>query len=117
VASGLAHARDVAAAHGRAPVTGAVYLWAAVDRDGARARRTAVEAVSRIYHQDFQPHADSYLVAGDPAAVTRRIREYAAAGAEQVLVGLACPADAVAETRMATLLAEEVLPDLRAGPA
>jgi alkanesulfonate monooxygenase SsuD/methylene tetrahydromethanopterin reductase-like flavin-dependent oxidoreductase (luciferase family) len=113
LARGLVSATEVAAAHDRPPVGGAVFLWTAVDDDGGRARRTAVEAVGATYAQDFSRYADSYLVSGDPPAVAARIREYAEAGAARILIAPARTPDAAARNRMATLLAAEVLPALR----
>lgn len=112
LARGLATARATAAEHGRPPVGGAVFLWLSVDPDGAQARRIATDSVSAVYQQDFSPHADSYLVAGTPAQVVERIREYEAAGAERILISPASPPDQ--DARMTTLLTQEVLPALRA---
>jgi alkanesulfonate monooxygenase SsuD/methylene tetrahydromethanopterin reductase-like flavin-dependent oxidoreductase (luciferase family) len=111
LARGLETARAAAAEHGRPPVGGAVFLWLSVDSDGVRARRTVVDTVSAIYQQDFTPYVDTYLVAGTPAQVVERIREYEAAGAERVLLSPASPPDQ--DTRMTALLTQEVLPALR----
>jgi alkanesulfonate monooxygenase SsuD/methylene tetrahydromethanopterin reductase-like flavin-dependent oxidoreductase (luciferase family) len=113
LAAGLVRAREVAAAHGRPPVSGAVFLWTAVDTDSRRARSTAIEVVSTTYRQDFRPLADAYLVSGTPDQVVGRIREYAAAGAEQILISPACPPQLDAELAMTRLLTAEVLPALR----
>jgi alkanesulfonate monooxygenase SsuD/methylene tetrahydromethanopterin reductase-like flavin-dependent oxidoreductase (luciferase family) len=111
-ARSLAQAR-VFAAQAQRPETslaGALFIWGSVDADPARARREAVESVSRMYRQDFEPLADRYLLHGDPDMVVARLAEYQAAGADTVIFGPVC----APERRLAvtTLFAESVLPRL-----
>ena len=113
----LAGVRDAASAHGRPAeaVSGAVFAWTCVDRDGDRARRTGIDVVSKAYAQDFAPLADRYLVLGTPEQVATRLAEFAEAGADKILIQPACaPSD---RGRMIDTLAEEVLPLLRPGVA
>lgn len=88
----LAQARDFAEQAGRpgGALTGALFIWGCVDDDSGRARREAVDFVSRVYQQDFKPLADRYLLHGDPDTVTARLTEYHAAGAETVIFCPAC---------------------------
>jgi alkanesulfonate monooxygenase SsuD/methylene tetrahydromethanopterin reductase-like flavin-dependent oxidoreductase (luciferase family) len=110
LSAGLAMARAVAAEHGRPPVEGAFYAWAAVHPDGRHARRVAVEQVGGGYRQDFSRYADTYLVAGTPSDVVARLREYVDAGAGRILIASAAPKD---DPAMARRFADEVLPALR----
>jgi alkanesulfonate monooxygenase SsuD/methylene tetrahydromethanopterin reductase-like flavin-dependent oxidoreductase (luciferase family) len=108
----LAQARVFAAQAHRpeTSLTGAVFIWGSVDADPARARREAVETVSGVYHQDFEPLADRYLLHGDPDMVVARLAEYQAAGADTVIF---CPACAPERRPAVTaLFAESVLPRL-----
>ena len=92
-------------------LAGAVFIWAAFNPNPGRARREAVELVSRIYAQDFDPLADRYLLHGDPDMVAARLAEYHAAVAGTVIFWAACPPErppAVTE-----LFAGAVLPGLR----
>lgn len=109
----LEQVRARARERGRTPdgVRGAVFVWGMVDRDGARARRTAIEAVSATYNQDFSPLADKYLPSGTPDDVAGRLHEYVDAGAETVVFAPACPPDRRAEA--VELFATEVVPLLR----
>jgi alkanesulfonate monooxygenase SsuD/methylene tetrahydromethanopterin reductase-like flavin-dependent oxidoreductase (luciferase family) len=91
-------------------LAGALFIWGSVDADPGRARREAVESVSRTYHQDFSPLADRYLLHGDPDQVTARLAEYAAAGASTVIFSPACAPQRRRE--VAALFAETVLPRL-----
>jgi alkanesulfonate monooxygenase SsuD/methylene tetrahydromethanopterin reductase-like flavin-dependent oxidoreductase (luciferase family) len=112
-ARSLAQAREFARDCGRKAdgLAGAVFIWGSVDPDPGRARREAVEAVSRVYNQDFGPLADRYLLHGDPDQVTARLAEYAEAGASTVIFSPACaPAR---RHEVAALFAEAVLPRLR----
>jgi citrate lyase subunit beta/citryl-CoA lyase len=113
LAASLAGVREAAADLGRAAdsVVGAYFAWTNVDPDDARARRTGLETLSRLYDQDMTPYADRYLVLGCPDRVAERLTEYACAGSATVVIALACPddgAEAVVE-----LFAETVLPALR----
>jgi alkanesulfonate monooxygenase SsuD/methylene tetrahydromethanopterin reductase-like flavin-dependent oxidoreductase (luciferase family) len=105
--------REAAAAADRDPsaVSGAVFAWTCVDADGDWARRTGTDAVSRAYAQDFAPLADRYLVLGTPAQAAERLREFAEAGADQVLLQPACPLSD--RSRVIETLASDLLPALR----
>jgi alkanesulfonate monooxygenase SsuD/methylene tetrahydromethanopterin reductase-like flavin-dependent oxidoreductase (luciferase family) len=112
-------ARSLAAVHAYAQdferdagaLAGALFIWGCVDPDPRRARREAVETVSRVYHQDFSPLADRYLLHGDPDQVTARLSEYAEAGASTVIFSPACPPDRRAE--VTAMFADAVLPRLQ----
>jgi probable F420-dependent oxidoreductase len=110
----LAEVRSTASDAGRSPdtISGAVFAWTCVDEDGAWARRSGIAKVSATYSQDFAGLADRYLVLGTPDEVVARFREFADAGADRVLIQLACePED---RERVITTLAHEVLPRLQA---
>ncbi|MFI5614341.1 LLM class flavin-dependent oxidoreductase [Amycolatopsis sp. NPDC051903] len=113
LADSLTQVRELAAGQGReaADLTGGVYLWSTVDRDGDRARREVVSAISGIYRQDFEPYADRYLLFGTPARVRERIAEFAEAGAQRVVFAPACAAED--RDRVIDLFATEVLPGIR----
>lgn len=81
------------------------------DPDGVRAERWAVQTLNRMYGQDFTPLAGRYLVAGTPAYCRQRLQEYADAGAQAVLLSLACPPEA--EERVLNTLVSEVIPAWR----
>jgi alkanesulfonate monooxygenase SsuD/methylene tetrahydromethanopterin reductase-like flavin-dependent oxidoreductase (luciferase family) len=51
-----------------------------------------------------------YLVAGTPAQCIARIRQFQQAGAESVMLNLACPPDG--RDQMLTMVAGELLPAL-----
>ena len=111
-ARSLAQAR-VFAAQAQRPetsLTGAVFIWGSVDADPARARREAVESVSAVYRQDFEPLADRYLLHGDPDMVVARLAEYQAAGADTVIFSAACAPER--RPAVTALFAESVLPRL-----
>lgn len=114
LASSLERVRGEAANYGRHPtdVRGAVLCWSVVDDDGEWARRTAIETTGAIYRQDFGPLADRYLPAGRPEQVLERLREYADAGAETIVLAPACP-DADLD-RVIDAFARDVAPALRA---
>jgi probable F420-dependent oxidoreductase len=88
-ASGLAESR----AFGR-EVAGAVVLPALVDDDGERARERLAAHLARRYRLDVEPHVVSrYCCAGTPDECAARVREYADAGAEHVILNLGCGPD------------------------
>ncbi len=109
LASSLAEIREEAARLGRPAdaVSGAVFIWTAVDTDAGRAREQVVSFVSEVYQQDFGPLADRYLLHGSPETVIARLRDFFDAGADTVVV---CPAtaDDAQRERMTELLASEV---------
>jgi probable F420-dependent oxidoreductase len=111
--TGLEKVRVAAADAGRRPgaVRGAIFAWTCVDQDSEWARRQGIAAVSAAYQQDFEPLADRYLVLGDPDAVVTRLREFADAGADSVLIQLAVEPDE--RERVLASIAEHVLPKLR----
>jgi alkanesulfonate monooxygenase SsuD/methylene tetrahydromethanopterin reductase-like flavin-dependent oxidoreductase (luciferase family) len=95
LAADLGVVRRLAGELGRSPdaVRGALFAFVCVDDDGARARRTGIDMVSATYRQDFARLADRYLLLGRPDDVAARLAEYADAGAETVIFGLACADD------------------------
>ncbi|GGM75384.1 LLM class flavin-dependent oxidoreductase [Dactylosporangium sucinum] len=111
--AGLDGVRAAAAGHGRDPssVGAALFAFACADPDAGRARRAGIDYVSAAYRQDFAPLADRYLLLGSPGAVARRIREFAAAGADTVILQVAAaPED---RDRVLDTIAHDVLPELR----
>jgi probable F420-dependent oxidoreductase len=112
VRSGLARIAELAAEQGRAPATATLFVWAAVDPDGDRARRVGVEKVSAMYAQDFSPLADRYLLLGDPDTAVARLAEFAEAGVDRVLLAVA--ADGDDRRRVLDTLASELVPRVHA---
>lgn len=114
LASSLVKVNQEAVRHGRAEgaVSGAIFVWGAVDLDAGRAREQVVGFVSEIYQQDFAPLADHYLLHGSPERVLSRLKEFFDAGADSVVF---CPATADDAQRdsMTALLAQEVAPEVR----
>jgi alkanesulfonate monooxygenase SsuD/methylene tetrahydromethanopterin reductase-like flavin-dependent oxidoreductase (luciferase family) len=92
----------------RAAVTGAVFVWLAVDHDATRARELAEAKLAATYRQNTERLLARYVPTGDPTSVATRLRAYAAAGADHIVCALACPDDA--RTAMIELLAGEVRP-------
>ncbi|MEJ2866210.1 LLM class flavin-dependent oxidoreductase [Actinomycetospora sp. OC33-EN08] len=85
VARGLRLVDDVAVEQGRGPVGGGLLAWSAVADSRAEARRLAVGKLQEIYGQDMDRIVDACVPYGTPDDVAARLREYADAGAEQVL--------------------------------
>jgi probable F420-dependent oxidoreductase len=87
MASSLQTVREKAGEVDRAPesVDGAIFVWMAVDKDSAEARRLIIENVSRTYGQDFS-RLEHYLVFGTPEEAAVRIREYRDAGANKIVL-------------------------------
>lgn len=108
--AGLARVREHAVDAGRAAsaVSAALFVWACVDGDGDWARRTGVDVVSATYDQDFAPLAGRYLLLGDPDTAVARLREFADAGAETVLIQVA--AHGADRERVVRTVSEQVLP-------
>jgi probable F420-dependent oxidoreductase len=106
-----AHAEEI----GRDPsaIAAGLFAWSAVDEDGDRARRWAIETLGNTYQQDFSKLASRYAVSGDPEQCRARLREYIDAGATLVVLAPACRDD---ERRASSveLMAKAVLPALRA---
>ena len=90
VERGLRLANDVAAEQRRGPVSGGLLAWSAVADTRAEARNLAVETLQRIYGQDMSRIVDACVPHGTPDEVVARFREYADAGAEQILFGPLC---------------------------
>ncbi len=114
VRRGLVYLRQGEEAAGRPPGAVGVAMYARVccDRDGSWARRTGIEAASRLYKQDFTELADRYLFLGTPEQVTERIAAYANEGVGTVIISLS--GDDEAKQRSAVSLREAVVPALRA---
>lgn len=70
--------------------------------------------MSAVYEQDFTPLADRYLLHGDPEMVLEKVRRYADAGAETLVIALA--GDGKQRMEAVDLFAETVLPQLQADP-
>ncbi|WP_433803109.1 LLM class flavin-dependent oxidoreductase [Actinomycetospora sp. CA-084318] len=85
VARGLRVVNDVAAEQGRGPVGGGLLAWSAVADTRVEARELAVGRLQEIYGQDMDRIVDACVPYGTPDDVAARLREYADAGAEQVL--------------------------------
>ncbi|MFN8217111.1 MAG: LLM class flavin-dependent oxidoreductase [Solirubrobacterales bacterium] len=105
--------REAAAEAGRDPdsVRSAINCFVHVDRDGAKARRVAAEAVGGVYKQDFSGHRFRYLVAGTPGECAERLCEHVEAGSSGAVFSLACGPDEAAG--VIRLTGEEVLPAVR----
>jgi probable F420-dependent oxidoreductase len=110
----LTKVNEYAVEYGRpeGALRGAVYCWAALHPDAATARQQVIDVVSTVYQQDFTPLADRYLLHGDPERVIGRLREYHQAGARD-LVFTAAEWDPAKRADMLSLLAKEVLPEVR----
>lgn len=108
----LTQVRRHATEHGRnaEDVKGAVFAWTCVDDDRDWARATGVEAASANYQQDFSKLADKYLLLGSPDDIVARLREFADAGTETVLLQIAAGAEN--SQRVIRTIAEQVLPRL-----
>jgi alkanesulfonate monooxygenase SsuD/methylene tetrahydromethanopterin reductase-like flavin-dependent oxidoreductase (luciferase family) len=89
-------------------VRGALFAWTCVDEDRNWAREIGVATVSAAYAQDFSRLADRYLLLGTPDDVVGRLKEFADAGAERVLIQIAAPP--AERERVFGTLAREVLP-------
>jgi alkanesulfonate monooxygenase SsuD/methylene tetrahydromethanopterin reductase-like flavin-dependent oxidoreductase (luciferase family) len=113
LADSIVKVREAAVAAGREPdaVRSAINCFIHVDRDGAKARRVAAEAVGGVYKQDFSGHRFRYLVAGTPAECAERLGEHIEAGSSGAVFSLACGPDEAAN--VIRLTGEEVLPAVR----
>jgi probable F420-dependent oxidoreductase len=105
VAKGLARMRELSEPGAQLRV--AVLVGLTVYEDGERARNEAAAFASRSYGKDFAPLVDRFLVAGTPEECRNRLARYYAAGAQTMILQLACdPAD---RSEMLERLAAEVL--------
>lgn len=113
LADSIVEVREAAVEAGREPdaVRAAINCFIHVDRDGAKARRVAAEAVGRVYEQDFTGQRSRYLVAGTPADCAEQLAEHVEAGASGAVFSLACGPDEA--TSVIRLTGEEVLPAVR----
>ena len=109
VRAGLESVRATATDNGRSPdaVSAALFAWVAVDQDADWARRVGIATVSAAYKQDFTALADRYLLVGDPSHVIARLKDYAAAGVETVILQIAATDDADRQ-RIVNTLAEHL---------
>ncbi len=121
MASPARFARDMATVRGHAGECGrdpgalfcGLMLPTHVDMNGDRARQHVIAHLSKRYGRPFEDHhVDRYCLAGSPEELVGRVREYAAAGVEHVVLNLAGPADRSLEE--ARLLVEEVVVPFRA---
>lgn len=115
VSAGLDAVRSAAAdsGRGREDVSGALFVWTAVDGDADWARSVGIDTVSTTYRQDFSRMADRYLLLGNPESVVRRLDEFRDAGVESVLVQPAAT-NAADRERILRCLSEQVLPRIAA---
>ncbi len=90
-----------------------VFLFFAVHEDREQAIAMAADRLSKQYNQDFSKLVHRYAVAGNPEDCVARLSQYVDAGARTVILNSACPAGYVEDNER--LLAEAVLPNLRAG--
>ncbi|HEV7649752.1 MAG TPA: LLM class flavin-dependent oxidoreductase [Actinophytocola sp.] len=93
---------------GRPAVTGAVFVWLAVDHDPARARELAEAKLAAVYRQDTGRLLNKYVPTGTPEDVAARLHDYAKAGADRIICALACTDEA--RPSMIELLSSEVRP-------
>jgi alkanesulfonate monooxygenase SsuD/methylene tetrahydromethanopterin reductase-like flavin-dependent oxidoreductase (luciferase family) len=93
-------------------ITGALFAWICVDEDRDWARRQGIAAASSTYQQDFATIADRYLLLGTPDEVASRLSEYAAAGAERVILKIA--GEPQHRDRVVQTVARDLLPKLAA---
>jgi alkanesulfonate monooxygenase SsuD/methylene tetrahydromethanopterin reductase-like flavin-dependent oxidoreductase (luciferase family) len=109
VRRGLEQVRLAATDHGRSPdaLSAALFAWIAVDQDADWARSIGIATVSVAYNQDFTALADRYLLVGDPAHMTARLADYAAAGVDTVILQIAATDDADRQ-RIVNTLAEHL---------
>ncbi|MCK9897781.1 MULTISPECIES: LLM class flavin-dependent oxidoreductase [unclassified Frankia] len=85
------------------------FIFVNVDKDGSRARQEAARSLGGTYDQDVRPLIDRVAAVGTPDEVTRRLRDFVAAGARHLLfMPVAGTGDPGAVTR---ILLEEILPD------
>lgn len=115
VSAGLDAVRSAAVDSGRhrEDVSGALFVWTAVDDDAEWARSVGIDTVSTAYRQDFSRMADRYLLLGDPESVIRRLDEFRDAGVESILVQPAAT-NAADRERILRCLSEQVLPRIAA---
>jgi probable F420-dependent oxidoreductase len=85
--------------------------FATVYQDSLKAKRIVGESISGGYHQDLRHVVDKYCIAGTPAECRSRLREYRDAGAQLVVLTLACPPSDF--SAMVERVANEVLPEFR----
>jgi probable F420-dependent oxidoreductase len=109
---GLRAVRAEADAAGRpGAVVGGCYVFVTTYADGAMARRIAAEMVAGKYPASRPEKVARYAVAGTPTECAAQLREYAAAGAERLIVNLAAPPDHYAAMRH--VIAAEVIPEVQ----
>jgi probable F420-dependent oxidoreductase len=87
------------------------FCFVSIDTDDALARTAAASYVGGIYNRDMSAVADSLIVAGSPERCVERLREYAAAGSDGVVVSLVGSPDAW--TQRLGLFHEQVMPFIR----
>jgi probable F420-dependent oxidoreductase len=66
------------------------FLFVNVDEDGERARSAGAEYVDRVYHLDGAAIMERFGAAGPVAAVAERVRAFAEAGADYVVLSPVC---------------------------
>ncbi|MBM30074.1 MAG: hypothetical protein CMD77_04060 [Gammaproteobacteria bacterium] len=95
----------------QSPVKPGLFIFFAVHHDRQTAIKMATDRLSLQYNQDFSQLVGKYALAGTPDDCIQRLREYADAGAQTVILNSACPASYVEENE--ALLAQEVIPAFR----
>lgn len=109
-----AKVRHFAEEAGRDPdrIEAGIFIWSNVHEDGDRARREAVDYLSRTYAQDFSKLVSRYALAGNPNDCRARIQEYIDAGARRIIIAPASVAGADTD-RNVELMATAVVSALR----
>lgn len=102
---------ELCSARARNPrdVARALFLFACVDRDAARARAQAADFLSRNYAMPFAPF-ERYTVAGGPAECAAAVLDFVRAGVEDLTVRFASRDP----LRQLELWTDEVMPRIRA---
>ena len=93
------------------PVKPGLFIFFAVHSDRQTAIKMATDRLSLQYNQDFSQLVGKYALAGTPDDCVQRLREYADAGAQTIILNSACPSSYIAENE--ALLAREVIPAFR----
>lgn len=113
LAASLAKIEVLSVASGRPPgsVRGAINAFVCIDSNADVAADLAAKIVGDLYQQDFSGSRRRYLIAGDADACVDRLIEYKTAGAESMVLTLACQPDRWDE--MVRILASDVLDPLK----
>ena len=88
-----------------------LFIFTSIYKNRDEARQVVTERLSRNYAQDFSRLVDRYALFGTPEDCQKRLQEYVDAGAQAVLLPLACRQEDIQENLR--LLAKEVIPAFR----